>query len=82
MLKTGLYIDNCFGKGYVKNVQWNPSFWGWSKYDHGPGGKDGSLTCTIDAEGAGSCTGSFEHEWGTEDAKRVRGEDIFASYDG
>ncbi len=43
VLKTGLYIDNCFGKGYVKNVQWNPSFWGWSKYDHGPGGKDGSF---------------------------------------
>jgi len=42
VLKTGLYIDNCFGQGYVKNVQWNPSFWGWSKYDHGPGGHDGS----------------------------------------
>ena len=44
VLKTGLYVDNCFGKGYVKNVQFNPSFWGWSKYDHGPGGKDGSRT--------------------------------------
>ena len=44
VLKTGLYIDNCFGEGYVKNVQFNPSFWGWSKYDHGPGGKDGSRT--------------------------------------
>ncbi|TWU38283.1 glycosyl hydrolase family 28-related protein [Novipirellula artificiosorum] len=42
VLKTGLSIDNCFGKGYVKNVQWNPSFWGWSKYNHGPGGRDGS----------------------------------------
>ena len=42
VLKTGLFIDNCFGKGYVKNVQFNPSFWGWSKYAHGPGGIDGS----------------------------------------
>ncbi|VGO18962.1 glycosyl hydrolase family 28-related protein [Pontiella sulfatireligans] len=38
VLKTGLYIDNCFGKGFVKNVQWNPSFWGWSGYPDSPGG--------------------------------------------
>jgi hypothetical protein len=43
VLKTGLYVDRCLGDGFVKNVQFNPSFWGWSKYDHGPGGKDGSF---------------------------------------
>jgi hypothetical protein len=43
VLKTGLYIDNCFGKGYVKNVQFNPSFWGWSGYPDRPDGS-GSRT--------------------------------------
>ena len=32
VLKTGLYVDNCFGKGYIKNTHWNPSFWTWSQY--------------------------------------------------
>ena len=32
VLKTGLYVDKCFGKGYIKSTHWNPSFWAWSKY--------------------------------------------------
>ncbi len=32
VLKTGLYVDNCYGEGYIKSTHWNPSFWAWSKY--------------------------------------------------